>query len=105
MTGYSLPTTGSSVMAVVNKMDKQRVRRITAKQKAARLRVSVAASERKHGCSSADMVIALKSGHAHETRDVSQWLFNYRALGRLEGHAGHTTGIPGKIIRPSIGAT
>ena len=92
-------------MAKIDKKNKQEVRRITAKQKAARLRVSVTASEKKHGCSSEYMLDALQSGKATETREVSQWLFNYRALRRLEGLAGRTTGISTKVTKRSIGAT
>ena len=73
--------------------------RLTVKQKAARLRVSVVAAEKKHGCSSEAMVHRLKSGEAKETVDVSRWLFNYRALKRLEEPGGRTTGISTRVTR------
>ena len=79
--------------------------RVTMKQKTARLTVSVSSAEKRYGCSSEDMIIALKAGTAKETREVSQWLFNYRSLKRLEGNDGHTNGISMKVIKPSIGGT
>ena len=96
---------GRRVMSGMENMNKHQVKRITVKQKAARLRVSVTASEKKYGCSSEHMLDALKSGKANETREVSQWLFNYRALRRLEGHAGRTTGIYMKDTKRFTGAT
>ena len=79
--------------------------RISAKQKAARLRVSVCAFEKRHGCSSAHMIQALKTGKAVETMEVARWLFNYRALTRLEGHSGHTIGTSTKATKRFTGAT
>lgn len=79
--------------------------RTTMKQKSARLRVSISAAEKKHGCSSEDMITAMRAGTARETMEVSRWLFNYRSLKRLEGHRGHTNGISTKVTKRSIGAT
>ena len=75
-----------------------RRRELTLEESKGEFRASIATYEDRYGCTSGDMLEAVRSGKAEETMEVARWLFDYRALASLEAYPGRTTGIRTTII-------
>lgn len=81
-------------MARISEKNAINIKRLTLAEKIDSLKGSIEALEEKHGCSSGQASEAIKAGIMSETMEISQWLFNYRTLTRLEELSGGMIGTP-----------